>query len=194
MSEQLKAALNVMRRMPPASCETSLNGLINLVPDLTDELLQRIDQPLQVMLDPITGKQFVLCDYNRDGDSYRSPWSNQYFPDIEDGLKPSDELRKLEETFNFVFDAYRNLYYEGGFSSVYFWDIQEGNFAGCFLVQKDVEKSRGLTEGTWNSIHVLEAIEMKEEKSFKYKLTTTVIISMIVKVCLTMYDKPDSII
>ena len=30
-------------------------------------------------------KDYLLCDYNRDGDSYRSPWTNEYDPPIEDG-------------------------------------------------------------------------------------------------------------
>lgn len=69
--EQLNSALNLMRRMPPSSVENSLAGLIELVPELTDELLTHVDQPLKVEKDPKSGKNFVLCDYNRDGDSYR---------------------------------------------------------------------------------------------------------------------------
>jgi len=66
-----------------------------------------------------------------------SPWSNKYDPPIEDGdgFVPSDALRPLEMQFNEVFDAYRNLYFEGGVSSVYLWDLPEG-FAGCFLIKK----------------------------------------------------------
>ncbi len=37
-----------------------------------DELLSSVDQPLKVMNCPETNKEFILCDYNRDGDSYRS--------------------------------------------------------------------------------------------------------------------------
>lgn len=70
--KQITSALNLMRRMPPAQIENNLSGLLTLIPEDTDELLQRIDQPLQVRKDPKTGKSFVLCDYNRDGDSYRS--------------------------------------------------------------------------------------------------------------------------
>ena len=36
---------------------------------------------------------------------------------------------------NEVFDSYRELYFEGGVSSVYLWDLSEG-FAGCFLIKK----------------------------------------------------------
>jgi len=69
--EQLNSALNLMRRMPPSSIENSLAGLIELVPDLTDDLLNHVDQPLKIRKDPKSGKEFILCDYNRDGDSYR---------------------------------------------------------------------------------------------------------------------------
>eukprot|EP00968_Pinguiococcus_pyrenoidosus_P009745 scaffold754_cov248-Pinguiococcus_pyrenoidosus.AAC.61 len=47
------------------------SGLLNLVPDATDELLQRVDQPLEVATCTETGKAYLMCDYNRDGDSYR---------------------------------------------------------------------------------------------------------------------------
>ena len=52
-------------------CMSLPAGLINLMPELTDDLLQRIDQPLKVAVDPSNGRRYVLCDYNRDGDSYR---------------------------------------------------------------------------------------------------------------------------
>lgn len=60
-----------MRRLPPNKIEQNLNGLLNLIPEETDELLQRVDQPLKEDTDPETGRKFLLCDYNRDGDSYR---------------------------------------------------------------------------------------------------------------------------
>ncbi len=77
----------------------------------------------------------MLCDYNRDGDSYRSPWSNKYNPP-SDGFTPSPKLRALEVEANELFDAYRELYFEGGTSSVYLWDLETSGFAGCFLIKK----------------------------------------------------------
>ncbi len=41
----------------------------------------------------------------------------------------------MEIEFNELFDAYRELYFEGGASSVYLWDLEDG-FAGCFLIKK----------------------------------------------------------
>jgi capping protein beta len=43
---------------------------------------------------------------------------------------------------NELFDAYRDLYFEGGVSSVYLWDLESG-FAGCFLVKKSELAQRG---------------------------------------------------
>ena len=71
MGDQIKAALSLMRRLPPAKTEFNLSGLLNLMPEMTDELLQRVDQPLQIATDPKDGRKYLLCDYNRDGDSFR---------------------------------------------------------------------------------------------------------------------------
>jgi len=145
--DKLNSALNLMRRMPPSSVENSLAGLIEIAPHLTDELLTHVDQPLKVYKDPKTGKNYVLCDYNRDGDSYRSPWSNEYFPPMSDGFLPSKRLRDLEITANSLFDTYRKLYFEGGYSSAYFFETDEKDgdaFGACFLIHKDVDSAKSL--------------------------------------------------
>ena len=41
------------------------------VPDLCEDLLSSVDQPLKIARDKQVGKDYLLCDYNRDGDSYR---------------------------------------------------------------------------------------------------------------------------
>ena len=41
------------------------------VPSLCEDLLSSVDQPLKIARDKATGKDYLLCDYNRDGDSYR---------------------------------------------------------------------------------------------------------------------------
>lgn len=58
-----------------------------------------------------------------------SPWSNTYEPTLEDGTLPTERLRKLEIEANTAFDQYRQMYFEGGVSSVYLWDLEHG-FAG----------------------------------------------------------------
>jgi len=183
--ERLNSALNLMRRMPPSSVENSLAGLIELCPDETEELLNNVDQPLKLALDTKAQKQYILCDYNRDGDSYRSPWSNVYFPALDDGFVPSAKLRAMETEANKVFDVYRKLYFETGHSSVYFFETDEKTgdaFGACFLIHKDVEEKKGgLDRGWWDSIHVFDVREDSKKGTFVYKLTSTVMVSMVIK-------------
>jgi len=177
MTDQLDCALDLMRRMPPSQIEDNLAGLIDLVPDLTEQLLSAVDQPLKIAHDPVSKKDYLLCDYNRDGDSYRSPWSNKYDPPLDDGAAPSPDLRKLEIQANEVFDIYRDLYFEGGVSSVYLWDLDDG-FAGCILIKKtqDQSKKGQPMKGTWDSIHVVEVQD--HQKNAHYKLTSTVMLNI----------------
>lgn len=48
---------------------------------------------------------------------------------------PGERVRKMEIKANEAFDVYRELYYEGGVSSVYFWNLDDG-FAGVVLLKK----------------------------------------------------------
>ena len=54
---------------------------------------------------------------------------------------PSERLRKLEIEANTAFDQYRELYFEGGVSSVYLWDLDAG-FAGVILIKKAGDGSK----------------------------------------------------
>ena len=67
----MDCALDLMRRLPPQQIEKNLGDLIDLVPSLCEDLLSSVDQPLKIAKDKQTGKDYLLCDYNRDGDSYR---------------------------------------------------------------------------------------------------------------------------
>eukprot|EP00466_Bigelowiella_natans_P000834 jgi/Bigna1/48623/estExt_Genewise1.C_290096 len=187
-SKKLTAALNVMRRMAPSTIENSLAGLCELTPNLTDDLLNNVDQPLKVEMDEAAQKKFITCDYNRDGDSFRSPWSNKYFPEADsEALYPSKYLRQLEVDANAIFDVYRKLYFEGGsYSSVYFFSIEGSSdekkgFGPCWLIHKDVDSTEeDLKKGWWDSTHVFQVSHVKGE-TYEYKLTSTVMISMVME-------------
>ena len=43
-----------------------------------------------VEVDEKVGKSFLKHEYNRDGDSYRSPFSNQYYPPADCTFFPSE--------------------------------------------------------------------------------------------------------
>lgn len=171
---QLDCALDLMRRLPPQQIEKNLSDLIDLVPELCEDLLSSVDQPLKIARDKQTGKDYLLCDYNRDGDSYRSPWTNTYEPPLDDGAMPSDRLRKLEIDANTAFDQYREMYFEGGVSSVYLWDLDHG-FAGVILIKKAGDGSKKI-KGCWDSIHVVEVQEKSGGRNAHYKLTSTVML------------------
>ena len=84
---------------------------------------------------------------------------------------PSERLRKLEIEANAAFDQYRELYFEGGVSSVYLWDLETG-FAGVILIKKAGDGSKKM-KGCWDSIHVVEVVEKSSGRSAHYKLTST---------------------
>ncbi|CUS08207.1 unnamed protein product [Tuber aestivum] len=183
---------DLLRRLNPKYTANNVNALINLVPDLTEDLLSSVDQPLQVQRCKKSGRDYLLCDYNRDGDSYRSPWSNEFDPPLTDGTLPSERVRRIEIAANDSFDVYRELYYEGGVSSVYFWNLDDG-FAGVVLLKKCMHHSccpvlaranfwaavasDNESTGSWDSIHVFEATD--RARISHYKLTSTVILNMI---------------
>ena len=93
-------------------------------------------------MDEVEGKEFLKCEYNKDGDSYRSPWTNQYFPPFdpseEQPTYPTGELLEMEVKANEVFNRYAKLYYDWDFhTSVYFFDTRLDNgFGSCWLVKK----------------------------------------------------------
>uniref|UniRef100_A0A673N4T7 F-actin-capping protein subunit beta n=1 Tax=Sinocyclocheilus rhinocerous TaxID=307959 RepID=A0A673N4T7_9TELE len=105
-------------------CACDCVRVIVCVPSLCEDLLSSVDQPLKIARDKVVGKDYLLCDYNRDGDSYRCS------------------------------TEYRDLYFEGGVSSVYLWDLDHG-FAGVILIKKAGDGSKKI-KGCWDSIHVVE--------------------------------------
>lgn len=69
--EKLIASLNLFRRLPASRLRQNVSALANLRPELQDELLRRVEQPLEVLTDEKNGLQYLKSEYNRDGDSYR---------------------------------------------------------------------------------------------------------------------------
>jgi capping protein beta len=81
-------------------------------------------------------------------------------------------------------------YFEGGISSVYLWDMDDG-FAGCVLLKKGMRllprtavcmlthaavNPTPKSSGCWDSIHVFDAQD--RARTSHYKLTSTVILSL----------------
>ncbi|SGY76527.1 BQ5605_C005g03497 [Microbotryum silenes-dioicae] len=182
--DTLSACLDLARRLPPHRIEHNLGLLCDILPDLADDILSSVDQPLKVHVDK-ESKQYLVSyshvtrwsDRAADGSCptcRRSPWTNAYDPPLADGTTPSPKLRQLEITMNDSFDVYRDLYYEGGVSSVYLWDV-DGGFAGVVLLQKsNGMSSSSASASSWDSVHVFEASE--RGRTAHYKLTSTVML------------------
>ncbi|EEP81883.1 F-actin capping protein beta subunit isoforms 1 and 2 [Uncinocarpus reesii 1704] len=81
----------------------------------------------------------------------------------------------MEVAANEAFDVYRELYYEGGVGSVYFWDLDDDGFAGVVLLKKGITPG-SKNSGGWDSIHVFEATD--RGRTCHYKLTSTVILHL----------------
>lgn len=104
---------DLLRRLPPNQTTASLTHICALAPQLTEDLLSSVDQPLEVRRCKKTGRDYLLCDYNRDGDAWRSPWSNEFDgapgEGEEEGTKPSDRVRKMEVQMGEAVEIYREL-------------------------------------------------------------------------------------
>ncbi|VDL92281.1 unnamed protein product [Schistocephalus solidus] len=168
---QVSNAVDLLRRMPPQKFEHVLQSVIDIAPDITEALLALVDVPMKIKRDEKAGRDYLLSEFNRDNDSYRSPWTNTYDPPCEDAVYPSDRLRAIEIDANNAFDQYREMYFEGGISSVYCWDLEQG-FAMAVLIKKTGDASPA--NGCWDSIHIVEVQERPAAKTAHYKLSSTV--------------------
>lgn len=140
---------------------------------------------VEIEVDTTNGREFLKCEYNRDGDAYRSPWTNKYFPEDQDSSEavyPSSDLLALEQKFNDVFQRYAHLYFDQGSSltSVYLFETGNAGFGGCFLVKKQIGEGSTVKEGVWDSIHVVAVdLERQQDGKARYKVTSTVFLKMI---------------
>jgi capping protein beta len=59
--------------------------------------MQFLIYKLEIEIDTVANREFLKCEYNRDGDAYRSCWSNKYFPSpTDDPIYPNADLLQLE--------------------------------------------------------------------------------------------------
>jgi capping protein (actin filament) muscle Z-line, beta len=120
----------------------------------------------------------------------RSPLSNKYFPELEDGRQLPKDLRELEVKFNKIFSIYSKQYYSNtAITSTYLTDLGEkidDGFLVTILIKHSkkyiilvVDKRKGIESGIWDSINFVN-VKFQNEGGLKatYKLTTTVILQM----------------
>jgi capping protein beta len=179
---------DLLRRVPPAKIEDRRTDAIHLAPDLTDTLLSTVDVPLKVKTDADSDSPFLACEFNRDLDSHRSPLSNKYFPPLPDGQAIPARLRKIEVRANTAFNAYRQLYFQGGISSVYLWEIDASVLGFGVFIKNQVDTTLRSGERVKGTIDCSDVVEIDESsKDATYTLTASVLLSIELEVGL---DKP----
>jgi capping protein beta len=173
------AVYDLLRRVPPATIKERLYEAIHLAPDLTDTLLSTVDIPLKVVKDSDSDAAFLACEFNRDLDSYRSPFSNKYSPALPDGQKIPARLRNIEVRANTAFNAYRQLYFQGGVASVYLWEIDTQVFGFGVFIKNEINTKLRSGEPIKGSIDCTDVVEIDESsKPATYTLTASVLLAI----------------
>ena len=172
------AAFDLLRHVPPKDTEDRMFDIFALNEELTDDLISSVDIPLKIEEDTVTHQSFIKCDYNRDADSYRSPFSNQYFPPLDDGTQIPSKLRALEELGNKAFGSYLNLYFnKSGTLSVYCWEIDDNSFGLGVFIRKDEDDQEKKFTGSISCSDVF-TITDQSDGTFEYQLVSSVLLEL----------------
>lgn len=168
----------LLRRLPSSQLEKNLEMMVTILkPKITSDICKIVGFPLKIEKDREVGKEYIKCEYNRKGDSYRSPWSNKYYPEIKDSYIPTDDLREFEIEANLIFEKYYEEYQELSVSSVYCWELENKRGYGCSVLSKKEFEGRDKEKGVWESINVLE-MYIDDMEYIEYNLNTSVRISL----------------
>lgn len=128
-----------------------------VVSQITSKRLEKeLVRPLVVNMEDEKGGPFINCELNRDKSSYRSPWTNNFFPFLEESSRfPCNELRILEQHLNKKMKEYAKFYYGNeAISSVYLYEIGESikkGFNISILIKNETKDAKGLTKGSYDS-------------------------------------------
>ena len=178
----IKECIYLNQILPVSQIDNNIDAISTVVyenDDLLNEFLQKVDNRTKICNDDPKG-EFIQCEQNRDGDSYRSPLSNQYFPPTEDANYPSEPLRDLEVKLHKMFLQYTKAYYSStAHVSCYCWDIgesiQEG-FGVAILIKNAINHEKDINTGIWDSSNIVTVTFEEEGGKIKanYNLITTV--------------------
>ena len=165
-----KAILNLTKILP-VSQSSILNISICPYFILKEEMKDIYKNfPLQFKInnsDPLG--PFIESEFNRDENSYRSPWSNKYFPPKESDKLLPNELRELELRINQLIKLYLKLYYsEDAISSAYimFQDESISNGFLCYVfIKSSVKNSEYLKDSSFLESTNIISVKFMRERS-----------------------------
>ena len=195
----IKECIQLNQLMPIIDIDKNIDAISSVIydnDDLLNEFLQKVDNRTKVCKDDPKG-EFIMCEQNRDGDSYRSPYSNTYFPPTDDAKYPSAPLRDLEEKLNKMFKLYIKHYYSiSTLCSVYCWELGDtlaDGYGVAVLIKNSLTQQKKVNTGSWDSSNLITVTFENEgaKKKAKYNLISTVNLAMsfegkaVGKVCLS---------
>lgn len=185
-SNKYKNCLHLYKLLSPKNSEANFNVISELVYEDDENLsifTQKAEVPTTICSDDIKGT-FLCCEFNRDGDSYRSPISNKYFPTPEDESEMKhlpENLRNLEIKFNKVFQSYIRAYYSPEAICSVYLDTADENLENGFLVNVRIknpikDKTKDLDTGCWDSNNIIEVKYIRDNPNanIEYRISTSV--------------------
>ncbi len=189
-SKKYKNCLHLYKLLCPKNSENNFNVISELIYEDDENLsifTQKAEVPSTICRDDPRGA-FLCCEFNRDGDSYRSPISNTYFPvpeDANDLKQLPEKLRNLELKFNKIFQSYIKAYYSfEAICSVYL-DTSDENLENGFLVNIRIknpikDKTKNLDTGCWDSNNIIEVKYIKDNPNvnIEYRLSSSVYLTL----------------
>ena len=112
---------------------------------------------------------FIQCEFTKDNNSYRSPWSNKFFPPTESTKILPKELRELEEKINQLIKLYLKIYYsEDALSSAYilFQDEQISYGFNCYIyIKSKVKNSEYLNDDSFLESTNIVSVKFMQERT-----------------------------
>ena len=190
----IKECIQLNQLMPIMDIDKNIDAISSVIyenDDLLNEFLQKVDNRTKICKDDPKG-EFIMCEQNRDGDSYRSPISNKYFPPADDAKYPSAPLRKLEELLNKMFKIYLKHYYTPTtLCSVYCWELGDNisdGYGVAVLIKNSLTHQKKINTGSWDSSNLITVTfdnEASGKKKAKYNLISSVnlVMSFDSKIC-----------
>jgi len=184
---KIQTCIKLISKLPCTKLDENITAISNLIyeeDDLLNEFLQKVDNRIEISNED---GQFIKCEYNRDGDSYRAPGSNKYFPPLDsesEGRYPTKEIRQLEIKLNKMFNTYAHVYYSStSIASVYCWELGQNlhqGFAVAVLIRNAINIEKEVDSGVWESNNVVNVTYTNEGDKLNvlYKLTTTIVLQM----------------
>ncbi|SPJ09021.1 F-actin-capping protein subunit beta, putative [Plasmodium sp. DRC-Itaito] len=156
-NEKMEAALNICNTLPGHVFDDTIKMLSRIDQNITNNILINKEGSIKIKYDKEENKYYLGNMFNKEKDSYRSPYTNIYFPEqYINSYVPPEHLRTLEILYNKIFDRYRKAYYMNGLSSVYLLPhpIEDG-FVACFLIKKK-EIFDKETNIKWEATHLIQ--------------------------------------